>query len=179
MVDRHVLADLAGRAEALLREPVAREGFGVLMCEVGGGNRRPTLRVVIERPDGTPIDIEDCVRINDAVTDLLDTADLFGGPYVLEVSSPGLERPLKSREHFVAHVGQTVALRTWEPIASRRVWKGRLEGVDGDTLRIEVDGVIHAVPLPAVDRAHLVWSPPPKGEKKRGKPKATRKKEKP
>ena len=159
------LASVADRAEALLSEPVAAAGFALLLCEVTGSSGAPTLRVYIERADGASVEIGDCVAVNDAVTDLLDAADLFPTNYLLEVSSPGLHRPLKRREHFVAQVGNLIRFRTWEPIQGRRNWKVPLKAVEDDLLVVDWDGREARVPLPAVEIANLVYTPPEAGKK--------------
>jgi len=167
-MERIQLASVADRAEEVLAAPIAAAGFALLMCEVTGGPRGPILRVYIERPDGTSVDIADCVTVNDAITDLLDTQDLFAGNYNLEVSSAGLSRPLKRIEHFAAQAGKTISFRTWEPIEGRRNWKVVLLGVEHDLLVVQWDAREVRVPLAAVEKANVVYEPPAKGVKKGG-----------
>lgn len=158
-MDRFAATDFASRAEQALAPAVASAGFGLLMCEWTGGSPRPVLWVYIERPDGSYVDIADCVKVHEAITDLLDVEDFIPAAYDLRVSSPGLERPLKRIEHFAAVLGQAVRIRTWEPIGDRRNWKGVLRAVQDDIVTVEVDGQEHRIPLPAVERANLVWEP--------------------
>ncbi|MCO4772185.1 MAG: ribosome maturation factor RimP [Deltaproteobacteria bacterium] len=167
-MERLALASAADKAEVVLAEPIAAAGYSLLLCEVTGSSTRPTLRVYIEKPDGSNVDIGDCVKVNDAVTDLLDTEELFTTQYLLEVSSPGLSRPLKRVEHFEAQVGKLINFRTWEPIEGRRNWKVTLVGVEHDLLVVDWDGREVRVPLPAIEIANLVDIPPPKGQKKGG-----------
>ena len=75
---------------------------------------------------------------------------------------------MKRVEHFRAHLGALAKVRTWEPIDQRRNWKGTLRAVEEDILTIEVDGRDHRIPLPAIERANLVYVPQPKGKKKGG-----------
>jgi ribosome maturation factor RimP len=175
-MERIALASVADRAEQILSEPIAAAGFSLLLCEVSGGSSRPTLRVYIERQDGENVDIGDCVTVNDAITDLLDTVELFSTPFLLEVSSPGLARPLKRVEHFAAVIGQLIQFRTWEPIEGRRNWKVPLVAIDGDLLVVDWDGREVRVPLPAIETANLVDIPPQKGEKKGGSRRTKKKK---
>ena len=167
-MERIQLASVADRAEQVLAAPIEAAGFALLLCEVAGGSRGPVLRVFIERPDGEPVDIGDCVAVNDAITDLLDTEDLFAGNYDLEVSSAGLDRPLKRIEHFAAQIGKLIKFRTWEPVEGRRNWKNVLAGVEHDLLVVQWDGREVRVPLAAIERANLVYEPPAKGQKKGG-----------
>ena len=175
-MERIAFATVADRAEDVLREPIEAAGFQLLLCEVTGGLKRPTLRVFIERSDGENVDIGDCVTVNDAVTDLLDTVDLFPDQYVLEVSSPGLDRPLKRVEHFAEAIGKEIKFRTWEPVEGRRNWKVPLLGVEHDLLVVDWDGREVRVPIPAIETANLVPELPEKGKKKGGGGKKKKKK---
>ena len=160
---------IADRAEVLLRPILKESGFYLLLCELVSGGRGPILRLYIERLDGVAVGISDCVSVNNTVTDVLDAEDLVPESYVLEVSSPGVERPLKRSEHFAEQIGKRIALRTWEPIGERKNWKGTLVQVEGDVITIRVDeGTEHRLPLPAVERAKLVYIPESKGKKKGG-----------
>jgi ribosome maturation factor RimP len=167
-MERLALASAADRAEEILAEPIAAVGFSLLLCEVVGASSRPTLRVYIERPDGAPVDVGNCVTVNDAITDLLDTVEIFPNQFLLEVSSPGLARPLKRLEHFEAVLGKLIEFRTWEPIEGRRNWKVPLTRIDGDMLVVDWDAREVRVPLPAIEIANLVDIPPTTGEKKGG-----------
>ncbi len=160
---------IADRAELLLGPILEESGFSLLLCELVSGGRGPIMRLYIERLDGVAVGISDCVEVNSTVTDVLDAEDLVPQSYVLEVSSPGVERPLKRPEHFEEQIGKRIAVRTWEPIEERRNWKGTLVQVDGDVITILLDeGSEHRLPLPAVERAKLVYIPEVKGQKKGG-----------
>ena len=160
---------IADRAELLLGPVLEESGFSVLLCELINGGRGPVLRLYIERLDGEAVGINDCVAVNETVTDLLDAEDLVPQSYVLEVSSPGIERPLKRPEHYAQQVGKRIALRTWEPIENRKNWKGTLLQIEGDVITLLLDeGIEHRLPLPAIERANLVYTPENKGQKKGG-----------
>ncbi len=161
-------SSVADRAEQALAPVIADVGYELLLCEWSGSGGRPTLWVYIERLDGDSIGITDCKVVNDAIADLLDVEDLIPGAYNLNVSSPGLERPLKSAEHFERHRGKDVRIRSWEPIGGRRNWKGIIQEVGDDIVTVLVDGAEHRIPLPAIERANLVYVAPDKGQKKGG-----------
>jgi|GEM_PF-1578915 len=176
-MERLALASSADRAEEILAEPIAAAGgYSLLLCEVVGSSSKPTLRVYIEKTDGGNVDIGDCVKVNDAITDLLDTVELFPNQFLLEVSSPGLARPLKRKEHFEAVLGKLIKFRTWEPIENRRNWQVSLLRIDNDVLVVDWDGREVSVPLPAIEIANLVDIPPKKGEKKGGSRRTKKKK---
>ncbi len=163
------LTDLATLADSLLADPIRAAGFSLWLCEwVGGG--RPILRVYVERTIGPGISLDDLVLVHESITDLLDAHDFYPHAYTLEVSSPGLERPLVKPEHFLAHIGQEIRLRTHATIGNRRNWKGTLVAMEGDLLRVLDSGLESIIPLGAVDRAHLVFEETPP-EKPKGPPK--------
>lgn len=111
------------------------------------------LRLFIDREDGVTVD--DCAQISRTLSDLLDVADPIDCPYHLEVSSPGLNRPLRKREHFAKFVGNVVEVRTMAPIMGRRNFKGTLEEVAPDSIHVNCDSVVHVIPLDNLDRARL------------------------
>jgi len=168
-MDAPFATGIADRAEVLLDPVLGESGFALLFCELVSGGRGPVLRLYIERLDGVDVGIADCVAVNNQVTDILDAADLVPDSYVLEVSSPGVERPLKRPEHFAENLGKQIALRTWEPIGERKNWKGTVIEVVGDVITLRLDeGTEHRIPVPAVERAKLVYIPGSKGQKKGG-----------
>ncbi|WP_373046046.1 ribosome maturation factor RimP [Vulgatibacter sp.] len=140
-----------------LAEPLASHG-GMELVDVEflreGG--RWVLRLYLDRPGGVSLD--DCQEISRQVEKLLDVEDFIEPAYALEVSSPGLERPLKTRAHFEQFAGRDIELKTFGPIGDppRKNYKGRLLGISSDdVVRIEIDGTEYAVPLDKVAKAHL------------------------
>jgi len=139
--------------------------------ERAGSNSRPILRVRIDRLDAEPgqgVTVDDCARVSRALEAYLDETALAGGRYVLEVSSPGVERPLLRARDFRRFAGQRVALKGYAPLAGRK--EKRLEGellglenaVEGDeeagSIRIRLDDGSEAdIPREDVARAHLVF----------------------
>jgi len=139
-----------------LVEPIV-EDLGLELVEVTYGNEqgRWILRLTIDGPEG--IGHEECRRVSEAVDGPLDEADPVPGSYYLEVSSPGLDRPLVKPEHFVRFAGERVRIRTAVPIDGRRNWTGRLNGLDGDKVLLTVDGGQEAaLPLEQMAGARLV-----------------------
>lgn len=139
-----------------LVEPII-ENLGLELVEVTYGNEqgRWILRLTIDGPEG--IGHEECMRVSEAVDGPLDEADPVPGSYYLEVSSPGLDRPLVKPEHFVRFAGHKVRIRTKIPIDGRRNWTGELKGFEGDMVLLTIDGGQEAAfPLEQIARARLV-----------------------
>lgn len=93
------------------------------------------LRVYIDSPEG--VDIEVCGKVSEQLSEKLDAVDPISFPYFLEVSSPGVERPLKKEKDFNQAVGKQVYLKTYEPIEGEKVFEGKLTAFDGETLSVE------------------------------------------
>jgi ribosome maturation factor RimP len=122
-----------------LLDPVAEAaGYGIVRLRLmGGGVRR--LQVMAERPDGH-MEIEDCTRLSRAMSEVLDAADPVSGEYTLEVSSPGIDRPLTRLEDFANYEGCEVRLELDRLAEGRKRFKGRLAGVEGQDVLIELEG---------------------------------------
>lgn len=92
------------------------------------------LRVYIDKPEG--VDIDDCSRVSEQLSDLLDEADPTPNAYFLEVSSPGAERPLKKPADFEKAVGQSIHVKLYQALDKQKEFEGRLEAYDGETLTL-------------------------------------------
>jgi ribosome maturation factor RimP len=143
--------------EAWLQEVIDQEVAGVelVMLEQAGGAKQRTVRLYVDHPDGVSHEL--CGRVSDAVGKALDESDAFDGPYTLEVSSPGLERPLRKRSHFEAQVGKKVYVKTRVPVEGTKVWQGRLIEVAADEVVIEEAGRQVRIPLDEISSAHLIY----------------------
>lgn len=113
------------------------------------------MQVMIDCAGG--VKVGDCERVSRELDAFLLDCDLGALRYRLEVSSPGLNRPLMKAEDFSRFAGQKVQLRTKLPLAGRRNYKGVLQGMQDEAIRIAVDGELFTIPLQAVDRAHLIY----------------------
>lgn len=107
-----------------------------------------TVRVVIDRPGGT-VDTQLCERVSRVLSTVRDQ-------YALEVSSPGIDRPLVRPEHFARAVGSKVAVRTREPVGDRRSFKGDLTVAGNDGIELDQDGETVRIPYAAIKRANLM-----------------------
>ncbi len=136
----------------ILEPGVASLGFELVELEFGGS--AATLRLFIDGPDGVTID--DCARVSRQVSAILDVADPIAGNYTLEVSSPGIDRPLVKPEHFVAAVGETVRVETSVHHMGRRRFLGHLAEAGDLSIVVEVDGEAYELEYQQIDRAKLI-----------------------
>ncbi|OYW88700.1 MAG: ribosome maturation factor RimP [Hyphomonas sp. 32-62-5] len=140
-----------------LVQPVA-EGIGmeIVRLRVQGG-RRPHLQIMAERAGGAPTDVEDCARLSRALSPTLDAADPISEAYTLEVSTPGIDRPLTRPGDFARWVGHAVKIELARPIDGRRRFTGIITGEDNDGARIELDDETELVAgIHEMSRASLV-----------------------
>jgi ribosome maturation factor RimP len=130
-------------------------GFEVVRVLLMGG-QRPTLQVMAERVDHRAMTVEQCAEISHTVSALLDVADPIPGAYRLEVTSPGIDRPLTRRADYERFAGFEARLETVAPIDDRRRFRGRLLGLSGDDVRIRLAEGERTIPLAAIKKAKLV-----------------------
>lgn len=128
-------------------------GYELWELEYSPGRGNGFLRLYIDAAAG--ITLDDCERVSRAVSEVLDAEDPIPGQYTLEVSSPGLERPLRTAEHFARFVGETVSVETVQAIEGRRRFKGVLAAAGAETVEVEVDGRPWTLPLSGIRKAHL------------------------
>jgi ribosome maturation factor RimP len=148
------LADKICDQVELLAEPLLRsEGFILIDVEYRSEPKGRTLRLIVDREGG--VTLADCADISHQLGDLLDVkADLLGS-YHMEVSSPGLDRPLTKPKHFVHFKGRQVAVKTSDPIGGRRDFKGRLNGFSDGMVVVQVGGDVISIPLETIKKARL------------------------
>ena len=149
MINKHPLQDML--------EPVV-EGLGYELVRVLTiGMKNPTLQVMIDRKDGTEITVDDCAKVSRAVSAALDEVDPIENRYTLEVSSPGLDRPLTKAEHFRRFTGYVVKLETVEPVEKRKRFKGIVKAVSSDNvITLEMDGADFDIAFDNVAKAKIV-----------------------
>lgn len=138
----------------MLEPTITGLGYELLGIERARRGESQLLRLYIDQPDG--ITVEDCERVSRQVSDLLEAERAVRDDYTLEVSSPGLDRPLFTLDQHRRFVGDEVQLRLRSLVEGRRRLAGRLREVTDDTLVLEVDGVDFVVPFDQVERSRLV-----------------------
>lgn len=140
--------------EALIEPAVAAVGLELLGCELIGGGKHTLIRVYIDSPQGVTID--DCERASRQISAMLDVEDPISGHYRLEVSSPGLDRPLFKLAHFTSVIGQRVKLKTSLPVGARRNFTGQLTAVDGEMIVLQLEDEKVTLDFSQIEKANLV-----------------------
>ena len=143
--ERQLLDALSPRAEA--------EGVEIVTVEIVGAKKAPTIRVFIDTPDGVGFD--ELASAQAWINAIMDELDPFPGAYTLEVSSPGIDRPLRTLEHFARFAGQTAVVKTSRPLDGRTSFAGAIVSAEGDEVVLDVDGEHVAIPFDGIKRAHL------------------------
>jgi len=130
-------------------------GYRLVRVVITSG-RRPTLQVMAERGDDQPMTVEDCAQISHSVSAMLDVADPIAGAYMLEISSPGIDRPLVRAEDYDRFSGFEARIELARPIEGRKRFRGRLLGTSAENVRLATDMGELRLPLADVARAKLV-----------------------
>jgi len=143
-----------------LIEPAAEAaGLALVRVKMIGGTSDPTLQVMAERPDTRQLTLEDCARLSRRLSELLDEADPIDHAYRLEVSSPGIDRPLTRLKDFDDWKGHEARIVLGEKLDGRKVFSGELSGTEGDTVLVHVQGLgPTGLPFAAIQSAKLVMT---------------------
>ena len=150
------MADITG-LERLIEPEVKSLGYDLVRLKMIGGTSDPTLQVMAERPDTRQLTIDDCERISRRLSDFLDLADPIDGSYRLEVSSPGIDRPLTRLKDFSDWSGHEARVTLHKPHGDRRQFTGTIESLHGETIRLRTrDGEEHSLAFPDIASAKLV-----------------------
>lgn len=138
----------------LLEPAIEALGYELADLELRLGGRDGLLRIFIDRPEG--VGLADCETVSRQVSSLLDVEDPLPGHYVLEVSSPGLDRRLTKPEHFRRYTGAEVRVKLRFPLEGRRNFRGALVAAGEENIEVEVDGETHTLPIARIETARLV-----------------------
>ena len=148
------MVDTNGIAK-MIEPSLAAMGYRVVRVTLTAG-RRATLQIMAERIDDAPFTIDDCALISHSVSALLDVADPIPWPYALEISSPGIDRPLVRPEDYDRFSGFEARIELSAPVAGRKRFRGRLLGTAEGDIRLATDAGETRLPLTAVAKAKLV-----------------------
>ena len=152
---RHTILSALSQLEPIIAPAVEAAGYRLVRLRLMGGKRK-TLQVMAERADGT-MNVDDCAQLSRSLSAFLDREDPLEGEYVLEVSSPGIDRPLTRLTDFARWAGHEAKIELKAPdAAGRKRFKGRLLGLDGTDIVLETEGARLAFALGNVAEAKLV-----------------------
>ncbi|GKX56595.1 ribosome maturation factor RimP [Leminorella grimontii] len=147
------MATLEQKLTELISAPVEALGFELVGIEFIRG-RMSTLRIYIDSENG--ISVDDCADVSHQVSAVLDVEDPITTAYNLEVSSPGLDRPLFTAAHYERFIGEEVSLTLRMGVQNRRRWVGTIKGVEGETITLNVEGKDEMFALSNIQKANIV-----------------------
>lgn len=132
-----------------LLDPVAEAaGYAIVRLRLMGGEHARRLQIMAERPSDGEMNVEDCARLSRAISEIMDAADPISGEYVLEVSSPGVDRPLTRLADFATYEGHEARLELDRLAEGRKRFKGVLAGVEGDSVAVDLEGESETALIP-------------------------------
>ncbi len=150
------MAKFEHKLTEMLRPAVEEVGKELLGIEYISAGNNSVLRLFIDHENG--IDVDDCAEVSRQVGAILDVEDPISSEFNLEVSSPGLDRPLFDKAHYEAVIGETIEVKLSIPFNGRRKFKGNLVAIENDTLIVTVDGEDYELVLGNIVKAHLVYN---------------------
>ncbi len=140
--------------QELIEPSVVALGYQLWGFEMISQGRHSMLRIYIDAEAG--IDVEDCAKVSRQVSGILDVEDPISGEYTLEVSSPGMDRPLFTLEQYNAYVGHVLQLKLRMPFDGRRNFKGLLSGIENEDIVLVVDQEEYLLPIDHIEKANIV-----------------------
>ncbi|HDD44520.1 MAG TPA: ribosome maturation factor RimP [Candidatus Desulfofervidus auxilii] len=139
--------------EKLVTPIVESEGLELVDIEFQREGRGWVLRVYIDKAGG--VTLNDCTIVSQQLSALLDIEDPIDTAYTLEVSSPGLTRPLKKEEDYKKYEGHLVQIKTYQSINGQKIFRGTLLGIEEGIVKVEIKGKIYEIPLDSIAKANL------------------------
>lgn len=146
---------LAERIAKLITPTLDALGFELVRVQLSG-SQRPTLQVMAEPASGRVMSVEDCAQVSRAISALLDVEDPIAGTYSLEVSSPGIDRPLTRTKDYERFMGHEAKIETNAPIDGRKRFKGAIKAVDAKAVALDIEGAEIRIPFAAIHKSKLV-----------------------
>ncbi len=149
-----LMASKHDQLKELLEPVVESMGCQLWGLEYFSQGRHSTVRLYIDGPDG--VTLEDCERVSRQVSSVMDVEDPVTGEYSLEVSSPGMDRPLYTLEHFTAYIGEQVSIKLRSAFDGRRKFTGLLSSVEDEDVVVVVDGNEYLLPIESIEKANVI-----------------------
>ncbi len=149
--------DVRARIEKIAAPTLDAMGYELVRVRVSG-SARPTVQIMAERRDGAGMTVDDCSAISHAISAVLDVEDPIGGAYTLEISSPGIDRPLTRSKDFERFAGFDAKVEMRGPVDGRRRFQGRILGLSGDEVRLATEDGEIALPVVDIHNAKLLMT---------------------
>ena len=149
------MKSLVEQIEALIAPSLTSMGFEIVQVKLMDGKNSQTLQIMAERLDGS-MSLDDCTQVSRQVSAILDVEDVIPKAYRLEVSSPGIDRPLVKLSDYTDFQGHAAKIETVLPVDGRKRFSGVLKGVADNKIHITVDGRDHQIPFADIQTAKLV-----------------------
>lgn len=152
MADKNIESKVSSLIEPII-ESIGYSLYDLLYVKEG---KDYYLRVVIDKPEG--IDLNDCEKVNDAITDILDEADYIKDMYFLEVSSPGIERVLRKDKHFIGQIGNEIYLKLFKSVSGKKEIQGILKEYSSESLTLDFDGDLIKIDNKDIANAKTIYN---------------------
>ena len=149
------MAVLDSKISQLLEPAIEALGYELWGIDLQMGSRVKLLRIYIDRSEDL-VGIDDCERVSRQASSILDVEEAINGEYVLEVSSPGMDRPLYGLGQYEKYIGEDISLKLRFPYQGQRNFKGRLAGTDGDEIILVVADHEYLFPVEGIERANVI-----------------------
>ncbi len=146
------------RIAEIIEPTIDSMGFEIVRIALMGQGKRSVLQLMIDCKDGSELTVDHCVEVSHTVSAILDVEDPIAGEYNLEVSSPGIDRPLTRLKDFERYKTYEAKIDLIRPIDGRRRFRGVLQGVVDDDVQIKINEVVHSVPFNMIEQSKLVMS---------------------
>ena len=148
--------DIVQKIIKIIEPTLTDRGFELVRILFQGADTNNTLQIMVERADHTDMKADDCETLSRALSAVLDVEDVISSRYVLEVTSPGIDRPLVKLADYERFVGREAKIETMVPVDGRKRFKGKLLGVEGNTVQIDFEGQKQNIDFSIISKAKLV-----------------------
>lgn len=138
----------------IIRPVVDSMGYTYWGLQFNRQRRRAVLRVYIDHPDG--ITLDDCSSVSNRLSGVLDVEDAVRQSYILEVSSPGIERPLLNNQHYELYIGAKIKVKSYLPLNNRKNFIGRLEAADEHSITLKIEQELIDIPYSTIKQSQLL-----------------------
>jgi len=145
---------LEDKIEALVRPVIESMDIGFWGCEYLPAGKNSMLRIFIDKENG--VNVDDCGRVSRQISAIMDVEEPISSAYTLEVSSPGIDRPLFTPEQFKMYQGEKVQIRTSMSVMGRKRFKGVMEAINEQGIDIEVDGEVYEIDFSTIEKATVI-----------------------